>query len=64
LLGACTGAIWKCAASIASDKKYLDQGLVELLVSLLEDEPEYVLANVAGAIEQIILTGTSNFSFT
>jgi len=29
-------------------------------VNLLEDEPEYILANVAGAIEQIIKTDTVN----
>jgi hypothetical protein len=60
LLAAATGAVWKCASAIAKARKYLDQGLVELLVNLLEDEPEYILANVAGAIEQIIKTDPVN----
>ena len=62
LLAAATGAVWKCASAIAKAKKYLDQGLVELLVNLLEDEPEYILANVAGAIEQIIKSDPANAS--
>ncbi len=53
LLAAATGAIWKCASAICKTKKYLEKGLVELLVSLLESEPEEVLINIAGTIEEI-----------
>lgn len=61
-MAAATGAIWKCGGAIAKQKKYLEHpfNLVELLVSLLDDEPEYILANVAGAIEQIIQTDPTN----
>jgi HEAT repeat protein len=60
LLAATTGAIWKCSAAIAKGGKYLKEGLVELLVGLLDDEPETILTNVAGAIEQIVKAETSN----
>jgi len=64
LLAAATGAIWKCGSAIAKEKKYLEQpfNLVDILVQRLDDEPEYIMANVAGAIEQIIKTDTSNAS--
>ncbi|ODM98597.1 Armadillo repeat-containing protein 4 [Orchesella cincta] len=60
LLSAATGAIWKCASAIAKAGKYLEQGLVEMLVHLLDDEPENVLTNVAGAIEQIVMADPKN----
>jgi hypothetical protein len=59
LLAAATGAIWKCAASLST--RFLEEhNLIELLVGLLEDEPENVLTNVAGAIEQIVKTEPKN----
>jgi len=38
----------------------LEQGFIEMLISLLDDEPENVLTNVAGAIEQIVKTDPKN----
>ena len=60
LLAATTGAIWKCSQAIAKGGKYLKEGLIELLISLLDDEPEVILTNVAGAIEQIVKADASN----
>jgi len=59
LLAAATGAIWKCAASLSA--RYLEErDIVGLLIGLLEEEPENVCANVAGAIEQIVKTEPKN----
>ena len=35
---------------------------MELLTSFLQDEPEEVLVNVAGALEQIVKSGVINLS--
>jgi len=45
---------------VSLSQRYLEQGLVELLVSLMDDEPESVLTNVAGAMEQIIKKDPKN----
>ncbi|CAG7823011.1 unnamed protein product [Allacma fusca] len=60
LIAAATGAIWKCATSICTMPHYLSKGLVDLLTSLLEDEPEEILVNVAGAIEKITRADEEN----
>jgi len=67
LLGAATGAIWKCSSaifrkggppsSLCSGEERSDrintESVVNLLVSLLEEQPEEVLVNVSGALCQI-----------
>jgi hypothetical protein len=42
LLAAATGAIWKCAISTENVKRFQDLKAIELLVSLLNDQPEEV----------------------
>lgn len=66
LLAAATGAIWKCSNVIfenakpqeiiidesgaESTKETPTQGLVGLLASLMEDQPEEILINVSGTL--------------
>ena len=52
LLAAATGAIWKCAISDENVKMFQKMGVIERLVSLLEDQPEDVLINVVGALSE------------
>ncbi|XP_060598171.1 outer dynein arm-docking complex subunit 2-like isoform X1 [Ruditapes philippinarum] len=53
LLAAATGAIWKCAISTENVKRFQDLKAIELLVSLLNDQPEEVLVNVVGALGEL-----------
>uniref|UniRef100_A0A8D0HRP5 Outer dynein arm docking complex subunit 2 n=1 Tax=Sphenodon punctatus TaxID=8508 RepID=A0A8D0HRP5_SPHPU len=50
LLAAVTGAIWKCAISKENVTKFWEYKAIEMLVSLLTDQPEEVLVNVVGAL--------------
>ena len=43
LLAAATGAIWKCAISEENVRRFQDLKAIELLVGLLNDQPEEVL---------------------
>ncbi|CAL8113505.1 unnamed protein product [Orchesella dallaii] len=71
LLAAATGAIWKCSSVIfengkseeiiledgmESTKETPTQGLVGLLVSLLEDQPEEILINTSGSLYNALRT--------
>ncbi|KAI4892456.1 hypothetical protein NFI96_000741 [Prochilodus magdalenae] len=50
LLAAVTGAIWKCSISMENVAKFEEFKTLEMLVSLLTDQPEEVLVNVVGAL--------------
>ncbi|KAF1672026.1 Armadillo repeat-containing protein 4, partial [Pygoscelis papua] len=50
LLGAVTGAIWKCAMSGENVSKFREYKAIEALVGLLTDQPEGVLVNIVGAL--------------
>lgn len=53
LLAAATGAIWKCAISTENVQRFQDLKAIELLVALLNDQPEEVLVNVVGALGEL-----------
>lgn len=42
LLAAATGAIWKCAISAENVRKFQEMKAIDLLVNLLNDQPEEV----------------------
>lgn len=42
LLAAATGAIWKCAISTENVQRFQDLKTIDLLVALLNDQPEEV----------------------
>jgi len=44
LLAAATGAIWKCAISAENVQKFQELKAIDLLVNLLNDQPEEVNA--------------------
>lgn len=44
LLAASTGAIWKCAISAENVQKFQELKAIDLLVNLLNDQPEEVCA--------------------
>ncbi|CAN9506522.1 unnamed protein product [Ophioblennius macclurei] len=50
LLAAAVGAIWKCSISKENVANFQDFMSVKTLISLLTDQPEDVLVNVAGAL--------------
>lgn len=45
LLAAATGAIWKCAISTENVQRFQDLKTIDLLVALLNDQPEEVSRN-------------------
>ncbi|XP_052816016.1 outer dynein arm-docking complex subunit 2-like isoform X2 [Mya arenaria] len=53
LLAAATGAIWKCAISTENVKRFQDLKAIDLLVGLLNNQPEEVLVNVVGALGEL-----------
>ncbi|KAK3083056.1 hypothetical protein FSP39_012730 [Pinctada imbricata] len=53
LLAAATGAIWKCAISPENVQRFQELKAIEMLVGLLNDQPEEVLVNVVGAIGEL-----------
>ncbi|XP_021342535.1 armadillo repeat-containing protein 4-like isoform X1 [Mizuhopecten yessoensis] len=53
LLAAATGAIWKCAISPENVQRFQELKAIEMLVSLLNDQPEEVLVNVVGALGEL-----------
>ncbi|XP_064646544.1 outer dynein arm-docking complex subunit 2-like isoform X2 [Lineus longissimus] len=55
LLAAATGAIWKCAISPKNVERFQELKAIDLLVGLLNDQPEEVLVNVVGALGECAL---------
>lgn len=53
LLAAATGAIWKCAISTENVMRFQDLKAIDLLVALLNNQPEEVLVNVVGALGEL-----------
>lgn len=53
LLAAATGAIWKCSISPENVVRFQQLKAIELLVGLLNKQPEEVLVNVVGAIAEL-----------
>ncbi|KAH3821957.1 outer dynein arm-docking complex subunit 2-like [Dreissena polymorpha] len=53
LLAAATGAIWKCAITTENVQRFQELKTIDLLVVLLNDQPEEVLVNVVGALGEL-----------
>lgn len=53
LLAAATGAIWKCSISHENVQRFQELKAIELLVGLLNNQPEEVLVNVVGALGEL-----------
>ena len=53
LLAAATGAIWKCSISPENVQRFQELKAIEMLVGLLNDQPEEVLVNVVGALAEL-----------
>lgn len=53
LLAAATGAIWKCAVSPENVARFQALKTIDLLVGLLNNQPEEVLVNVVGALAEL-----------
>ncbi|XP_023216582.1 armadillo repeat-containing protein gudu-like isoform X2 [Centruroides sculpturatus] len=50
LVAAVTGAIWKCALSMKNVVKLQELSVINVLVDLLQNQPEAVLINVVGGL--------------
>ncbi|KAK6961463.1 adhesion G-protein coupled receptor D1, partial [Biomphalaria glabrata] len=53
LLAAATGAIWKCSISPENVQRFQELKAIDLLVGLLNNQPEEVLVNVVGALGEL-----------
>lgn len=53
LLAAATGAIWKCSISPENVARFQELKAIEMLVGLLNNQPEEVLVNVVGALAEL-----------
>ncbi|RUS87840.1 hypothetical protein EGW08_004373 [Elysia chlorotica] len=53
LLAAATGAIWKCSISPENVQRFQELKAIDMLVGLLNNQPEEVLVNVVGALGEL-----------
>ncbi|KAL5005970.1 hypothetical protein ScPMuIL_017128 [Solemya velum] len=53
LLAAATGAIWKCSISPENVQRFQELKAIDMLVALLNNQPEEVLVNVVGALGEL-----------